>query len=145
MLVHGFTCLSVVGFEFKLVWVCLEKEKRKEIGKEETQPSFSNPAQPRQPKPAQAAPSPRPSSHTNDGPIQRRPDHPAPTDPRWTPRIRSRVPVLSEPRDPDPADQICVYPFALAILLKSPSIPLKSTCSLSTLKSNCRSAQFLAF
>ena len=37
------------------------------------------------------------------------------------PRSRlDRVPVWSEPPDPDPTDQICRYPFGLTILLKSP-------------------------
>ena len=42
-------------------------------------------------------------------------------------------------------DQICVYRFAVAVLLQSPWTSLKSTRSPLQFKNNSRSALFLAF
>ena len=54
------------------------------------------------------------------------------------------VPIRSESPNPDPTDQICRYRFALVLLLKSPSVFLKSTRHPSVCKTNYSWAQILA-
>ena len=74
----------------------------------------------------------------------RAPNRSCPLDLRSTRLIRSRVPLRLEPTDRDPTAEIQPYPFGLSLLLKSPRLSLKSTCSPLMFKNIYGLAQFLA-